>query len=302
MTASGSIAYPKRESALLSAALKSVRRSATLTRPAERQSTLDMADPIIHETAIISASASIDPSVRIGPGAVIEGEVTIGPNTEIGAYAIVREHTTIGQGNRIDAHVVIGGDPQHTAYDGSLTSVHIGDNNVLREYVTVNRGFEPNGKTVVGSNCYFMTCAHVGHDCRVGDNVVLTNNATLAGHVTVGRNVVMGGMAATHQFTRIGRYSMVAAFTPLRKDVLPFSTIGGTPVRHFRLNAVGLKRNGITGDRYRALESAFRALRAGDKSLEGVPTTDETEYLRGWLSESSRFGHYGFAAPRTRGR
>ena len=261
-----------------------------------------MAEPVIHPTAIVSAAASIDHGVRIGPGAVIEGEVRIGADTEIGAYSIVREHTTIGSGNRIDAHVVIGGDPQHTAYDGSITSVRIGDNNVFREYVTVNRGFEPNGETVIGSNCYFMTCAHVGHDCRVGDSAVLTNNATLAGHVVVGRNVVMGGMAATHQFTRIGRFSMVAAFTPLRKDVLPFSMIGGTPVRHYRLNAVGLKRNGIKGDRYRALESAFRALRAGDKTLAGVPNTEDTEYLRNWLSGRSKFGLYGFAAPKARAR
>lgn len=253
-----------------------------------------MPDSKIHSTAIVSPAADVHPSAQIGPGAIIESDVRIGEGTEIGAYAVIRRDTTLGTNNRIDAHVVIGGDPQHTAYDGSPTTVTIGDNNVFREYVTINRGFEPDGQTVVGSNCYFMTCAHVGHDCKVEDNVVLTNNATLAGHVEVGRNVVMGGMAATHQFTRIGRFCMVAAFTPLRKDALPFTMIGGTPVRHYRLNALGLKRSGVTGDRYRALEQAFRALRSGDKTLAGVPATAEVDYLRSWLSVKTKFSHYGF--------
>ena len=257
-----------------------------------------MSKSLIHETAVVSADASVHPSVQIGAGAVVEGETSIGAGTSIGPYAIVRRYTAIGNNNRVDAHVVIGGEPQHTAYDGSETRVRIGDNNVFREFVTINRGFEVNGETVVGSNCYFMTSAHVGHDCRVGDNVVLTNNATLAGHVEVGRNVVMGGMAATHQFTRIGRYCMVAGFAPLRKDALPFMMIGGTPVRHYRLNAIGLKRSGITGDRYRALEAAFRSLRAGDKGLVGVPDTEEVQYLRDWLAVKSKYSHYGFLKPR----
>jgi UDP-N-acetylglucosamine acyltransferase len=118
----------------------------------------------------------------------------------------------------------------------------------------------------------------------------------LGGHVEVGNNVVMGGMAGAHQFTRIGAFCMVAACTPLRKDALPYTIIGGTPVRHYRLNAVGLKRNGITGDRYRALEAAFRRLRSGDRTLEGVPDTEEVAYLRDWLAVRSKYGHYGFVS------
>lgn len=253
-----------------------------------------MKEARIHETAIVSRDAVVDPAAQIGPGAVIEGDVHIGAGTRIGPYAVIRQFTRIGENNSIDAHVVIGGEPQHTAYDGSETRVIIGDNNVLREYVTINRGFEADGETRVGSNCFFMTCSHVGHDCTVGDNVVLTNNATLAGHVEVGHNVVMGGMAATHQFTRIGPFCMVAGFVPLRKDALPYMMIGGTPVRHYRLNRIGLKRNGIDGDRYRALEAAIRALRKGDKSLDGVPNTEEVVYLRDWLSVKTKYGHYGF--------
>lgn len=253
-----------------------------------------MPEPKIHSTATVSADARLDPTVTVGPGAVIEGNVEIAAGSSVGPHAVIREFTRIGQNNRLDAHVVIGGHPQHTAWDGAETWVEMGDNNVLREFVTVNRGFEPGGVTRIGANCFFMTSAHVGHDCSVGDNVVLTNNATLAGHVEVGRNVVMGGMAATHQFTRIGPFAMVAGFIPLRKDTLPFMMIGGNPVRHYRLNSIGLKRNGVVGDRYRAIEQAMRALRGGDKQLSDVPDSEEVRFLREWLTVKTKYGHYGF--------
>ncbi len=253
-----------------------------------------MADPLIHATAVVSQDAVVDPSVRIGPGAVIEGDVHIGAGTSIGPYAIIRQFTRIGNNNLIDAHTVIGGMPQHTAFDGSETWVIIGDNNVMREYVTINRAYESGAETRIGSNCFFMTCAHIGHDSVVGDNVMLTNNVILGGHVELGRNVVMGGMSGAHQFTRVGPFCMVAGYTPLRKDALPYTVIGGEPVRHYRLNSIGLKRGGIDGDRYRALQAAYRALRKGDKSLEDIPDTEEVVYLRNWLSVKTKYGHYGF--------
>lgn len=254
-----------------------------------------MSDSLIHETAVVSQDAVLHESVSVGPGAVIEGDVHIGAGTVIGPYAIIRRFSRIGKDNRIDAHVVIGGEPQHTAYDGSETRVTIGDGNVFREFVTVNRAYEPGAETRIGSNCFMMTHAHVGHDCIVGDHVTMTNNATLGGHVEVGRNAVFGGMSASHQFTRVGPYSMVAAYAPLRKDALPFMLIGGTPVRHYRLNRVGLSRGGIVGDRYQALQAAMRALRNGDKSLDGIPDTEEVSFLREWLAVKSKYGHYGFA-------
>ena len=256
----------------------------------------NQSESLIHETAIVSQHAVVDPSVHIGPGAVIEGDVHIGAGTRIGPYAIIRQFTHIGDNNLIDAHTVIGGDPQHTAFDGSETRVIIGDDNVIREYVTINRAYEPGAETRIGSSCFFMTGAHVGHDSVVGDNVTLTNNVVLGGHVEVGRNVVMGGAAGSHQFTRVGAFCMVAGYTPLRKDALPFTVIGGMPVRHYRLNTIGLKRSGIDGDRYRALQTAYRALRKGDKSLEGIPDTEEVVYLRNWLSVKTKYGHYGFVS------
>ena len=255
-------------------------------------------ESLIHHTAIVSRDARVDSSVSIGPGAIVEGDVVVGRGTMIGPYAIVHRFTRIGENNLIGAHAVIGGQPQHSAYDGSETWVVIGDDNVFREYVTINRAYEPGAETRIGSNCYLMTSAHVGHDSVVGDNVTMTNNATLAGHVEVGCNVVMGGMSAAHQFTRIGKFCMVAGYTPLRKDALPFTMIGGTPVRHYRLNTTGLKRNGIDGDRYRDLEAAYRALRNGDRLLDEVPQSEEVIHLREWLSVKTKYGHYGFLTKR----
>lgn len=255
-----------------------------------------MSESAIHPTAIVSRDAKIGAGVEIGPGAVIEGNVRIGTNTSIGPYAIVHEYTRIGDNNRIGAHAVIGGEPQHTGYDGSDTYVVIGNDNVLREFVTVNRAYVPGAETRIGASCVLMTAAHVGHDTIIGDHVILTNNVLLGGHVEIANNVIMGGASAAHQFTRIGPYCMVAAFVALKKDALPFSLIGGTPVRHYRLNTVGLRRNGIKGDRYRALENAFDALKRGDRSLDGIADTEEVAILRDWLSKTSKYGRYGFAS------
>lgn len=258
-----------------------------------------MAD--IHSSASVAAGAQLGAGVRIGPGAVIEDSVSIGDGTEIGPHAVVRAYTRIGRNNRIDAHAVIGGRPQHTAWDGAETWVEIGDDNDIREFVTINRAFVAGATTRIGSGCLLMAYAHVGHDCTVGDRVILTNAAQLGGHVDVGRNAVFGGHSGAHQFTRIGAYCMVGAQTVLRKDALPFTLIGGEPVRHYRLNRVGLRRNGFDRDRYRAVEAAFRRLRDGDRSLDGVPATDDIHYLRTWLEADSRFGIYGFATGRRGG-
>ena len=249
----------------------------------------------IHTTAIVSADAKIHPTATIGPYAVVEGDVEIGARTVLGPHAVVRQFTRIGKDNIIDPHAIIGGLPQHAEYDGSETWVIVGNNNVFREGVTVNRAYHPGSATRIGSGCFLMANAHVGHDCLVEDNTTLTNGVVLGGHVEVGRNAMMGGYAGAHQFVRVGAYSMVGGYIPLRKDALPFMTIGGEPIRHYRLNSIGLRRNHIKKERYRVLESAFRAIRDGDKSLEGIPDTEEIIYLRDWLSSKSKYGTYGFA-------
>lgn len=254
-----------------------------------------MSSASIHPTAVVSGKAEIDPSVVIGPGAVVEDNVYIEAGTTLGPHAVIREFCRIGKNNTIDAHAVIGGRPQHTEFDGSETWVEIGDDNVIREGVTIHRAFGPGAVTKIGSDCFLMSYAHVGHDCAVGDNVTLSNNIVLGGHVEVGDFVVLGGCAGAHQFLRIGSYAMVGGYVPLRKDVLPYSMVGGEPVRHYRLNSIGLRRGGFDKERYRAVEAAFRALREGDNDLTGVPDTEDVNKLRDWLADKSKYGVYGFA-------
>ena len=142
--------------------------------------------PMIHQTAVVSENTVIAPDVSVGPYAIIEDDVKIGAGSVIGPHVLIRRYSRIGENNTIDAGAVIGGLPQHTGFDGAETWVVIGDGNTLREGVTINRAYEAGGVTTVGSSCYLMTGAHVGHDCRVGDNVILTNGVVLGGHVTVG--------------------------------------------------------------------------------------------------------------------
>jgi UDP-N-acetylglucosamine acyltransferase len=249
----------------------------------------------IHPTAVVSGKAEIDPSVRIGPFAIIEENVHIAAGTTIGSHTVIREFCRIGKNNAIDAHVLIGGLPQHTKFDGSETRVEIGDNNVIREATVIHRAFEPGAATKIGSDCFLMSQLHIGHDCVIGNNVTLSSFVVLGGHVEIGDCVVMGGTAGAHQFLRIGAYAMVGGYVPLRKDVLPYSMVGGEPVRHYRLNTIGLRRGGFDKERYRAVEAAFRALRDGDKEMKGVPDTDDVDHLREWLAAKSKYGVYGFA-------
>ena len=249
----------------------------------------------VHPTAVVSKKAEIDSSVKIGPFAVVEGNVHIAAGTTIGPHSVIKEFCRIGENNAIDAHVIIGGLPQHTKFDGSETWVVIGDNNVIREATVIHRALEPGAATKIGSYCFLMSQLHIGHDCVIGDKVTLSSYVVLGGHVEVGDSVVMGGSAGAHQFLRIGAFAMVGGCVPLRKDVLPYSMVGGEPVRHYRLNTIGLRRGGFDKERYRAVEAAFRALRDGNKEMDGVPDTDDVNHLREWLATKSKYGVYGFA-------
>lgn len=248
----------------------------------------------IHPTAVIAPNAELAEGVTVGPCAVIEDNAIIGAGTHIGPHAVIHSFVRMGSGNRIHAHAVIGDLPQDLAFGGEDTRVEIGNDNVIREGVTIHRSTRIDTPTRIGTSCYLMAYAHVGHEAQVGDGVILTNNVLLGGHVEIGERAVVGGNTGVHQFTRIGAFAMVAGYIAVRKDVLPFSLIGGQPVRHYRLNKVGLRRNGITGERYRALEMALRKLRGGSRELDDVPSTPEVQYLEQWLGAESRRGIYGF--------
>ncbi len=246
-----------------------------------------------HPTAIIASGAALADDVQVGPYAVVEERVSIGPGSVIGPHAVIHSHAHIGARNRIHAHAVIADTPQDYAFKGEETRVEIGDDNIIREGVTIHRSTQPDVPTRVGSGCFLMAYSHVAHGCQVGDGVILTNNVMLGGHVEVGAGAVIGGGTAVHQFCRVGPSSMVAGVAGILKDILPFSMAKGAPALHYRLNSVGLKRAGVDGARYRALEQVFRTLRAGGKP-DLSEATPEIALLEKWLAAESKRGLAGF--------
>jgi len=246
-----------------------------------------------HPTAIIANGAELAADVAVGPYVVIEDQVSIGAGTAIGPHAVIHSHARIGERNRIHAHAVIADTPQDYAYKGEETWVVIGDDNIIREGVTIHRSTEVDLPTRVGNGCFLMAYSHMAHGCQLGDRVILTNNVMLGGYVEVGDGAIIGGGTAVHQFCRIGASTMVAGVAGILKDILPFSMAKGAPALHYRLNSVGLKRAGVNGPRYRELERVFKALREGSKPEIG-DATPELELLGKWLAAESKRGLAGF--------
>lgn len=253
-----------------------------------------MSQSLIDKTAIVASSAMLANNVKIGAYAIIEDHVEIGADTEIGAHTIIRSNVKIGKNNSIHPHVVIGGIAQDISFKGEKTWVEIGDQNIIREFATIHRATGENHVTRIGSRCFLMAYSHIAHDCQIQDDVTLVNGVNLGGHVQVGNKAMLGGMSQVHQFVRIGAYSMIASLVMVRKDVLPFTMLGGEPLRHYRLNTVGLKRAGIIGERYKILETAYRHLRQGNRSLSDLQQTEDIQLLENWLAEKSRRGLSGF--------
>jgi UDP-N-acetylglucosamine acyltransferase len=252
-----------------------------------------MTDKKHHPTAIIAPGAELAEGVQVGPYAVIEDRVSIGAGSVIGPHAVIHSHARIGARNHIHAHAVIADTPQDYTFKGEETRVEIGDDNIIREGVTIHRSTQLDVPTRVGNHCFLMAYSHVAHGCQVEDQVILTNNVMLGGHVEVGAGAIIGGGTAVHQFCRIGPSAMVAGVAGILKDILPFSMAKGAPALHYRLNVVGLKRAGVNGARYRTLEKVFRELRAGAKPdlAQGTP---ELELLEKWLAAESKRGLAGF--------
>ena len=255
----------------------------------------------IHPTAIVSPHAQLADGVVVKPYAIIEDNVVLGENCVVGPHAVIHDYVRMGSGNKIHAHAVIGDLANDTGFDQQLeTWVDIGDNNVLREYFTIHRSTQPGEPTRLGSNGYLMAHTQISHDCQVGDYATFATSAIIAGHVTIGDRVTLGGNLAVHQFCRIGSYAMCAGFIAIRKDVLPFTMVGGEPVKHYRLNSIGLRRSGIKGAEYKKLEQAYRAIRSGDKSLSGIDESVQLNYLKQWLAADSKRGLTGFIKSRSK--
>ena len=213
----------------------------------------------IHPTAVIDPKAEIESDVEIGPYVVSEGPVKIERGTRVMTHAYLTGWTEIGEGNEIHPGVVLGDAPQDKAYKGEETYLRIGAHNIFREYVQVHRGTAPGSSTTIGNENFLMACSHVGHNCKLGDQVVLANNALLGGYVEVGNNVFISGNCVVHQFVRIGDYALMRGLSGTSRDVPPYAIVDWQhTVRG--VNVVGLKRAGFDDQRIRQIREAFRVL------------------------------------------
>lgn len=233
---------------------------------------------LIHPTAVIDPSSKLGEGVQVGPYAVIGPDCEIGAGTWIGSHAVL-EHVTVGQNVKIHPHAFVGTAPQDLKFKGEATRASVGDNTVIRECVTLNRGTSATGMTSVGKNCLLMAYVHVAHDCIVGDNVIMANNATLAGHVEVGNNVVMGGLCAIHQFTRIGTGAMIGGASMVAQDVAPFCMTHGNRAWIVGLNVVGLRRSGLPKESISAIKNAYKTFFLSNLTLQEASAAMDKESL-----------------------
>ncbi|HEX9163752.1 MAG TPA: acyl-ACP--UDP-N-acetylglucosamine O-acyltransferase [Thermoanaerobaculia bacterium] len=233
----------------------------------------------IDSTAVVSSEASIADDVTIGPYCVIGPHVTIGAGTKVGPQVRMEGPVTIGEQNNIVGQCSIGTPPQDLKYKGEQTELVIGNNNTIREFVTINRGTAGGGGiTTIGSNNFFMAYSHVAHDCHVGSNTVFANNATLAGHVDVGDHSTIGAFTAVHQFCRVGEHAFIGGGSICTQDVLPFvKTVGNRPAKTYGINTIGLQRKGFSPETIDALHRAYRILIRSHLKLEEALARIENE-------------------------
>ena len=236
----------------------------------------------IHPTAVIAAPAQIGAGTTVGPYTVIGPEVTIGQDCTIGAHVVIDGHTVIGDRNHVFTGAVLGNIPQDMKYQGEPSHLVIGDDNRIREYVTVNTGSGDVATTRIGNHTLLMAYAHVAHDCQVGNHVIFANNGTLAGHVVVEDHAILGGLCGVHQFCRLGQYSIVGGASKVTKDVLPYSRVDGHPSKCYGPNTVGLRRHGFSEEALRVLKRAFRTLCHLD-----LNTSQAVEQLRTFADQST---------------
>lgn len=250
----------------------------------------------IHSSAIISPKAKIEPTVTVGPFTIIGDNVSIGANTVIGAHCVIEGNTSIGNGCEIFTGAVIGSRPQDLKFKGEDVFLEIGNNNIIREYCTLNPGTGQGGKTGVGDNNLLMAYSHVAHDCRLGSGCVLANNSTLAGHVTIEDKAVVGGIVAIHQFVRVGMLSIIGGCSKVVQDIPPFSTCDGHPARVYGLNLIGLRRKGVSRESIRQIDQVFKlifnsglsAKHAVEKVEKELTGNEEIAYLVNFIRNSER--------------
>lgn len=233
----------------------------------------------VHATATVDATARLADGVEVGAWSIIGPNVTLAEGARVASHVVIQQDTTVGRGTVIHPFCVMGGDPQHGGYKGEPVALEIGENCVIREHSTFNRGTPGDRKlTTVGSNCLFMTGAHVGHDAVVGDNVTFANQATLGGHSRIGDRVFLGGLCAVHQFGRVGQGAIIGGLAAVTRDVIPYGSAWGNHARLHGLNLVGLKRKGYGKDAIRRLLKAYRDLFEGEGTFAERVDAAESEY------------------------
>jgi UDP-N-acetylglucosamine acyltransferase len=235
--------------------------------------------PRIHPTALVSDGATLAEDVEVGAYALIGADVTIGAGTVVGPYTRIEGPTSVGERNQFFGHASIGGPPQDLKYHGERTALKIGDDNVFREFVTLNRGTQGGGGlTTIGSHNFFMAYSHVAHDCHVGSHTVFANCATLAGHVEVGDFATIGAFSAVHQFCRVGEHAFIGGGTMCTQDVLPYAkTVSPRDNASFGINTIGLERKGISKESVDALQRAYRILVRSHLKLDEALARIESE-------------------------
>jgi UDP-N-acetylglucosamine acyltransferase len=230
----------------------------------------------IHPTAVIDARATIAADADIGPYVVIDGPVRVGPRTRVAAHATLMGWTEIGADNIIHDGAVVGDTPQDLAFAGEESYVRVGDRNVIREHVQVHRGTKPGSATTIGNDNYLMATSHVGHNCRIGNHVLLTNGAMLGGYVEVEDQAIISGNCAVHQFVRVGAHSYIGGGAMITQDVLPFSMTSAARETHaYGLNKVGMERRGFSKERIRKIQQAYKILLTSKRN-----TTQALEKLK----------------------
>lgn len=234
---------------------------------------------MIHPSAVIDPAAQIHESCEIGPFCVVGPHVTLHENIKLKSHVVIDGHTTIGKNTQIFPFASIGGAPQDLKYKGEPSALIVGENNMIREYVTMNTGTESGGmKTVVGDNNLFMMSAHVAHDCHIGSNIVMANNCSIAGHVVVGDGVWFGGHSAVHQFVRIGSYAVIGGAAAVDSDVIPFARVKGERAHLAGLNLIRMERMGLEKDEVKHLQRAYNKLFGDEGTMEERIATVEAEY------------------------
>jgi UDP-N-acetylglucosamine acyltransferase len=252
--------------------------------------------PLIHAYTSIHPDARLAPDVRVDPFTMIHHNVEIGAGTWIGSNVTIMEGARIGKNCRIYPGAVVAADPQDLKFDGEETTVEIGDNTTIREFVTIHRGTRDRWTTKVGQNCMILAYSHIAHDCIIGDNCILSNNSQVAGHVTMGDWVILGGMCAVHQFVKIGDHVFIGGGSLVGKDIPPYIKAARLPLSYSGVNSVGLKRRGFTIDKINHILDIYRVIynkgmntsQALEFLEEEFPASDERDEIVTFIRESGR--------------